>query len=213
MKMRIFTVLFILGISFPAFAQDHSDVVRFVRSQLLVQGVDMSGPCGAFEITKRVAWELRGEGYGLLGGKSAGQNGCTVGTERYSVDWVLKADGHGADILTDAGGANGTMWSPDEADPKFYRPAFDPGDVVVIPPVDPPPPPVSETDLLILKAQMAALRGQVTDLYTQIRNMTDVIADIADRLTDASGEIVTLKSRPLPPSGCAVQFLRCRLVP
>jgi hypothetical protein len=123
-------------------------IVQQVKAELEAAGVNLSGACGAFAIVQRVAWRLRDQGYGLLGGKSPGQNGCTVGSERYSVDWILKADGNGVDILRNAGGnvndpaepANVPTWNEDHADPALYRPAIDPGDAPA------PPPPVPEPD-------------------------------------------------------------------
>src|SRR6185436_18169417 len=50
----------------PVTAQDHTDVVQAVKADLVARGVNISGPCGAFQITGRVAWILRNEGWGLL---------------------------------------------------------------------------------------------------------------------------------------------------
>jgi hypothetical protein len=103
------------------------ELVQRIKDELVARNVPLSGPCGAFEITKRVAWALRGEGYGLLGGKTLAQNGCTVGSERYSVDWILKPTGMGRDVLRDAGGANEPQWNNEEqADPAHWRPPIDP---------------------------------------------------------------------------------------
>src|SRR5688572_15243198 len=40
--------------------------VAAVKERLRADGVDLIGPCGAFAITKRVAWGLRATGAGLL---------------------------------------------------------------------------------------------------------------------------------------------------
>lgn len=159
-------------------------IVQQEKAALLAAGVDLAGPCGAFRIVERVAWRLRSEGYGLLGGKSPAQNGCSHGGERYSVDWILKADGTGRDILIDAGGQNTPTWGHEEhADPALYRPAIepmplpDPGTPVPDPgtpnpPAEPPPPPFDpapiyaqlldlETRLAEAKAQVLSLRGRV----------------------------------------------------
>lgn len=150
------SALAILLIAAPAFAQ-HPDVVAAVKSELQARGVDLSAPCGAFQITKRVAWRLRAEGAGLL--SKPGGNNC----EGYSVDYVVYLTGRGADILGDAGGANIPGWN-EETDPDFvarWRPAFDPGDtpVVVGPPAAPP---------VILTPSTAALEALVRDLQQRL---------------------------------------------
>lgn len=78
--------------------------VAAVKAQLEAQGVNLSGPCGAFEITKHVAWGLRTQGIGLLS-KPTGNN-C----QSYSTDYLVAGNGDGIDILSDAGGTNGPQW-------------------------------------------------------------------------------------------------------
>ena len=109
----------------PAAAQDHTDVVTAVKAALVAQGVDLSGGCGAFEITGRVAYVLRGEGWGLVA-KSPGQNGCSVpGHERYAVDAVMKPDGTTIDLLVNAENENRPAWQPTGAAPvSSWRPPF-----------------------------------------------------------------------------------------
>jgi hypothetical protein len=79
--------------------------VAAVRAECLAAGLDLSGPCGAFQITKRVAWGLRGAGIGLVS-KSSGNN-C----DGYSVDFLCWKGGDGVDVLGDAGGMNLPQWS------------------------------------------------------------------------------------------------------
>lgn len=141
------------------------ELVRQVKKELEDKGVDLSGPCGSFEIVKRVAWRLRDQGYGLLGGKNPAQNGCTVNGERYSVDWILKATGMGRDILRDAGGANEPHWGHEElADPALYRPAIDPGDVPAPGPIEPNPGTPPPYDPAPLIARIVALESRVSAL-------------------------------------------------
>lgn len=161
-------VLWIALIPCGAYAQDHQADVALVKSQLIAQGVDLSGPCGAFQITKRVAWQLKGEGYGLLGGKTTGQNGCAINGDKYAVDWLLKPSGHGVDILGDAGGENAPLWREEEAPAQFYRPAFDPGDSPAPTPT-PQPPVFDPTDLL---NQIAALRMELSELKLKLSEET-----------------------------------------
>lgn len=163
LKKFLVSVCLLVSLALPAQAQtNHKDLVAFTKSTLMAQGVDLSGACGAFQITKRVAWALRGEGYGLLGGKTSGQNGCPENGDKYAVDWLLKSDGTGVDVLGDAGGQNSPDWIPGSANAAFYRPAFDPGGgPVVVPTPTPTPAPVPVVDLEPLKAEIAALHMDV----------------------------------------------------
>lgn len=175
------------------------EIVREEKALLEAAGVDLSGPCGSFRIVERVAWRLRGEGYGLLGGKTPAQNGCTVGGERYSVDWIMKADGTGRDILGDAGGANTPQWGHEEhANPQFYRPALEPMPLPTPPdpgptPPDPgtpePPPPFDPTPLL---ERIAALEQTVEVL----RRMTPWPAYVGTGKVGIFGGTFTVRSSP-----------------
>ena len=53
---------------------DRSAVVAQAKADLDAAGHDLSGPCGAFSITHRAAWRMRGEGAGLL--YKPGGNNC-----------------------------------------------------------------------------------------------------------------------------------------
>ena len=97
--------------------------VAAVKAQLQAQGVDLSGPCGAFAITKRVAWGLRHQGCGLL--SKPGGNNC----EGFATDIVMFKDQGGQiiDILGDGGGANAPQWGvSDTVDPTRWRAAVSP---------------------------------------------------------------------------------------
>ena len=116
----------------------HVDVVARIKAELDARKVSLVGPCGAFQIVKRVAWELRGEGAGLLA--KPGGNNC----EGFAVDIICYPDGRIFDILANGGGdedANGNpipgtgnvpVWNPPSdgqpVDPSRYRQATDPGD-------------------------------------------------------------------------------------
>lgn len=136
MKRLLFALVLVLSAR-QAFAQ--AAVVASVKDGLVARGVDLSGPCGAFQITKRVAWALRGTGAGLLE-KPSGNN-C----DARAVDIIVYADGHGYDILSDGGGANGPAWNdvPIENGAGRWRPVTsdpDGGSVTPPPPVVNPPP-------------------------------------------------------------------------
>lgn len=143
-----------------ASAQSHVDVVTSVKANLESRGINLSGPCGAFQIVKRVAWQLRDEGAGLLLKPTGNQ--C----ESRATDVIVYRDGKGFDVLRDAGGENGPVWNPvpiENAGARWVAPS-DPGDGPMLPP--PPPVPAAELQPLLdaieeLKIQVAAVQGQV----------------------------------------------------
>jgi hypothetical protein len=107
----------------PVLAQDHTDLVRAVKADLVARGVNIAGPCGAFQITGRVAYLLRDEGWGLLA-KSPAQNGCTINGARYAVDVVVRRpSGQGVDMLINAETQNIPAWQlfPLPAVPDFTQ--------------------------------------------------------------------------------------------
>lgn len=83
----------------------------------------------AFEVTKRVAWALRGEGAGLLI-KNGGENITAWRGYLFSSSRIVYPDGHLIKVIYDAGvgGANGPSWQDagDFVDRSLYMPAIDP---------------------------------------------------------------------------------------
>lgn len=79
-------------------------MVAFVIADLKTRGISIQGDCGAFEVTKRVAWNFRERGAGLER-KTAGRR-C----EDASIDIVLWNDGRSIDMLVGAGVDNGPTW-------------------------------------------------------------------------------------------------------
>ena len=79
-------------------------MVAFVIADLQARGINTNGDCGAFEITKRVAWHFRDRGAGLE--RKTGGRRC----EDSSIDIVLFKDGTSVDILIGAGVDNGPAW-------------------------------------------------------------------------------------------------------
>ena len=152
MKRIAFVILF-LFLPSPLAGQSHRETVVEVKRQVVAQGISISGPCGAFQITKRVAWVLRSEGYGLI---AKGGNHC----EGYSTDAVILPSGVHYDILGDSGGTNSPEWNlvvnehtgEPYLRPGDYRAPFDPepaGPTPVpvpepVPPVPTPEPPADE---------------------------------------------------------------------
>jgi hypothetical protein len=83
----------------------------------------------AFNVTKRVAWALRGEGAGLLT-KNGGDNIVAWQGHLFSVSRIVYPDGRLVKVIYDAGpgGANGPSWQDggDYVDPSLWVAAIDP---------------------------------------------------------------------------------------
>jgi hypothetical protein len=83
----------------------------------------------AFNVTKRVAWALRGEGAGLLI-KNHGENIAAWQGRLFSASRIVYPDGRLVKVISDAGpgGANGPSWQDngDYVDRSLYVPAMDP---------------------------------------------------------------------------------------
>lgn len=96
--------------------------VAAIKAHLLARGTDLSGPCGAFQITKTVAYglSLMNPAYGLLS-KTSGNN-C----QGYATDVVMRDNGEGFDILGDGGNANNPQWTSTGVDDgkNRFRPAL-----------------------------------------------------------------------------------------
>jgi hypothetical protein len=167
----------------PIAASGQSGVVDNVKATLVARGVDLSGPCGALQITKRVAWMLRGQGAGLL--EKATGNQC----ENRAVDIIVFNDGHGFDILTDSGGANGPSWAdvPIADGAARWRPVVaDPDAGVIIQPPPPPPVPPSTVDLSAVLSKLAEIRDTQERIY----------ADETNQRKDQTTAIVSVVNSP-----------------
>lgn len=109
---------------------DHLDIVRAVYDALVARRWDFHEPEGKFEVPKRVAWELRGQGYGLVK--------KTVGNQAfgYSTDLVMAPDGKGYDVISVAAGHPTTariFWNNTcTLAPGYFATPFDPDGPVVI---------------------------------------------------------------------------------
>jgi len=160
---------------------DHADVVVQVKADLTARGVSLVGPCGAFEVTKRVAWALRADGAGLL--LKNGGNNCLG----YAVDIIAYRDGTVVDILVNGGGdedaygnaipgtGNGPAWNvnPVKVDPTRWAPPF-PIDAVPgtpAPPQIPLPPAVSDAEVHHLETMAVALGGLAKEIGLQLEEL------------------------------------------
>jgi hypothetical protein len=81
---------------------------------------------GAFEVTKRVAWLLRGGGAGLLI-KNGGENIVQWKGYSFAAARVCYPDGHIYKVLSDVPTTNGPSWQDNDfVDRSLYLPAIDP---------------------------------------------------------------------------------------
>ncbi len=105
------------------------DLVACVRAAVNPGG---SGDL-AFEVTKRVAWLLRGTGAGLLI-KNGGENTTTWMGYSFSISRICYSNGAIVKVVSDAGpgGGNGAAWDTSlnyagAVDPSLYVAAINPG--------------------------------------------------------------------------------------
>lgn len=168
------------------------ETVEAVKADLVARGLDLSGPCGAFAICKRVAWALRADGAGLLA-KPSGNN-C----EGYATDVICYPDGRTFDILIDGGGQNGPTWEQHHPhDPSVaarYRPAFDPGDQPKPDPIVNKPDP-TVVDLQALVAQINRIGARVDDIWNEVT----ATRAIAQAIYDKPAPTLELPPQPPPP--------------
>jgi len=103
-------------------------LVACVRSAVYVTSTEAN----AFEITKRVAWLLRNQGFGLLI-KNGGENIITWQGYSFSISRIVRSNGALIKVLSDAGtgGTNGATWDdsqdyPGAVSPSLYVPSINP---------------------------------------------------------------------------------------
>jgi hypothetical protein len=110
------------GSGFPS-TSEGTAMVEFVLADLRARGISVLGDCGAFEVTKRVAWHFRNRGAGLE--YKPGGRRC----EDRSIDIVLFNDGRSVDILIGGGVDNGPAWQvehPYEGWQNYWRAPYNP---------------------------------------------------------------------------------------
>lgn len=104
-------------------ATESADYVAQVKAALEAQGVSLSGPDGAFQITSNVAYGLRHVGYGLLEKTSGNMS------QGYATDVIVCPNRIDlVDILGDSGGQNTPSWhvKPNEVTSDRWRPPVTP---------------------------------------------------------------------------------------
>jgi hypothetical protein len=80
---------------------------------------------------------------------------------------------------------------------------------VVVPPAPPEPPPPA-VDLGPILRQIEALQKQVADLLQRVAVQETTLFNLNEQVIRLNTTVVEIGSRKIP-SGCSVQFLRCRL--
>jgi hypothetical protein len=202
MTRTLVLIALVGSLAVPASAQEgmnHAPLVAAVKADLIAHGVDLLSACGAFQITKRVAWVLRGEGIGLI---KKGGNNC----DGYSTDAVMyRATGTVIDLLVGSGDTNGPTWNVVGTRPlSDWAAPIDPGDVVT------PPPP---SDLAVLTARVDALQAQLATYAANARAFAMLVSNDVGTLTEA---VAALKARPIV-TGCSARIagipISCRLTP
>lgn len=164
---------------------DHTDVVAAVKNDLTARGINLNGPCGAFEITRRVAWRLRGESAGVLH-KPTGNN-C----QGFAVDIIVFPDGTHFDILINAETENKPAWQlvkvagteePLKVDPGRWRA-----------PTDPDPVPTSDTrgpgPSVVVPPTATAPAADLTPLLAKLDVLAAKLDTIAQNQTKQTEEI------------------------
>lgn len=182
------------------------DVVARIKSELEARNVSLVGPCGAFQIVKRVAWELRGEGAGLLA--KPGGNNC----EGFAVDIICYPDGRIFDILANGGGdedaagnpipgtGNRPTWNPPSdglnVDPSRYRRAIDPGDTPLPGPTPDPipgrsgagiPPSPSESERIV-----AAIEKSTAAILAALKENNETLISVRKGLEQSLGALLPM---------------------
>jgi hypothetical protein len=178
----------LLALTVPAAAQSPVEVIASVRADLAQRGVSIAGPCGAFEIISRAAWEMRDAGVGLFGGKNPAQNGCTVNGERYAVDVLVSRDGCAYDALINSETENRPAWqllgcsAAGSWRAPFARDVVDPSipSVSSAPATLPPPPPapLPSVDLTPLSTRMDLVVDRLGALSVQLISIDTRLAAI-----------------------------------
>lgn len=141
---------------------DRSEVVTHAKLELQIAGVDLTGPCGAFQITKLTAWRLHTTDNAGLLSKPTGNN-C----DGFAVDIIAYPDGQIYDILIDSGGTNIPTWGDaGVVELSRYRSAIDPG-VILPPPPSPPSPPVT-IDLSGVHSRLDAMQTEILDIKERV---------------------------------------------
>lgn len=202
MRVLLLLVLF----ASPAFAQhpDHTAVVVAVKADLVQRGFDLSSPndskpCNVFAITRRVAWQLRGEGIGYV---KKGGNNC----EGFSVDALMYQDGTVIDTLIGSGEANTPAWNNVGTRPVTdWAAPTDPGDG--------PPPPPPTTDLTAILNRLTALEAQAAQTTAHVDALQAEMGGVETSVNGIASRVQVLEAKPMPTSCSAAANLGAFKIP
>jgi hypothetical protein len=176
--MRFVSVLLALLVAAPVWAQAERDVVARAKADLVSRGVDLSGECGAWQITRLAAWRLRETGAGLLEKRTGAQ--C----QGFAVDVIAFPDGRTFDVLIDGGQTNGPDWRQhlphDPAVASRWRPAPESGDAGSASGGGSVPP-AQTVDLSGVYSRLESIRAEQESLYAQIERVYSDLQKKADR--------------------------------
>lgn len=167
--------------------------VEAVKQDLERQGISLSGPCGAFEITKRVAWIEQETGIGLHR-QDEGRTGCWFNGVFCSVDFLVYKDGRAIDCLGDAGGANTPQWGEKQGDASRWVAPMDPGGSM--PPPEPTPEPEPDVKPIEQATLNAVHAGNEQDGKHQVEIFT-WFQQVKEQLTRIEEK---LSNQPVPPA-------------
>lgn len=176
----------------------HANVVASKKTILLSRGEDLSGPCGAFKITREVAADpvIRAEGWGLVA--STG-NGCPIAGIVYRADTLMQPNGLVVDLLRRAESDEGNTtnnanfniptWDPTgNQDPTNWRA---PLASVIAPVPNPVPTPTPTPTPQPVPAPVQTL--DLSGVYERIRTLEDAherqYLDLAHRVDAVSGQV------------------------
>lgn len=198
---RAWMCVAMIGVATAAFAQhpDHTAVVAAVKADLVARGVDLlspndTKPCNVFAITKRVAWQLRGEGIGYV---KKGGNNC----EGFSTDALMYRDGTVIDTLVGSGETNGPTWNVVGTRPlSDWAAPVDPGDTPG-PPPPPPTPPGPSVDLGPLLTRLDLLEQAAQNAAFAIAELRNEVGAVETRQNAVDARIQLLETRPTV-TGC-----------
>lgn len=105
---------------------NHFAEVAQAKSDLITEGVDITGPCGAFQIVRRACQYIGASepSVGVLQKPSPTVNNCILAGTGYAADIICYNDGLIYDVLNNGGGSNDVQWNfAGTVDPSRYRPA------------------------------------------------------------------------------------------
>jgi hypothetical protein len=170
---------------------DYGARVRELAEQYPI--TNKASAASIFAFVRRVAWELRGEGFGLMEKSYGGENEFEYQGTKYSLSRIATVDRH-YKILTDAGpnGDNGPTWVDEGPLPVrtgvSFKPALPPEDGPVPPRVDATDPLFGEYDNIgrIEDAKVGSIALKYLDPFvSRLKALEKTVADLQNRQPDA----------------------------